>query len=425
MESLEEPPEGLTPHTGDAKRAKLVRVVEAWHLAMGKKPGRYVICLKNGVNMTDPDDVEYEYDTFPVAFYHADRHLTGPWAQSTTSSIYEMLRMANECVQSMANAESKVPKAAIAFDPAEYEDSDVENLGDFQFLRKKDGNTVAGSEPKVLTPAPFDRMNIEWVNWLIKLIHDVAGMPENATSGTREAGIPSAEGQRLIAALANERFAQSSADYVHWVAVDTAKLAIRAMRRMHARDGSFTRHWLKQPKSDSSSVKFMRAIKSDTLAQLDDDKFVLQPAPVGKIMNTPAERMQSAVDAVSRGIIDPKRLPGIQAHLDTPGEVKGLDGQREWIDDVMDSWLFSELDDVDKPGFYRGPLPQFNVEDATLQVLDGFYAADLEIGNDEEESFRVDFFTQFITELDHIAKQKAQFQASLQQQPAAGPEMMQ
>jgi hypothetical protein len=424
LNSCEDPPEGLTPVEGEGKRARMVRLVEVWKLAIGKEPGRYIACIKGGINLTDPDDEEYPYDSFPIATYHADKNLTGPWSQSTTGIMFEALKMLNECVLSMKTAETHTAKTLLIHDPKQLNSQQVNETRDFMSLELATENdtTVSNAPVQFIAPAPFDRMNIEWVNWLIQMIHDMTGMSESATQGTREKGITSAEGQRAVAAIGAERFAQSSSDYIQWLAVDVAKLALRSMKRIHERDGSFTRNWVRSSKGNTSA-KFLRQVSSEVLAGLDENNYVLQAAPVGAERNTPAERSQRAVEAVQYGIIQPDRLPALLEHLDTPGEVSGLDAQREWVENEIDRWLYSPPEELEEPDFYHSPLPQMNLEDATLQVLDAFWRSDIELANDKEEDHRLDFFGQFITELDALAKQKAQFQ--LEQEAAAQPQQAQ
>jgi hypothetical protein len=57
--------------------ADLVRVVEAWHLGVGKKPGRHVVTTSE-CTLTDES---YEQDFFPFAFYHYARRRAGFWGQ--------------------------------------------------------------------------------------------------------------------------------------------------------------------------------------------------------------------------------------------------------------------------------------------------------------------------------------------------------
>lgn len=422
LSAQEEPPEGITPAgSSDAKRAKMVRIVEGWRLTSADgTPGVYMICLKDGFDLTDPEDVEYDYRTFPVAFYNCDKQLSGPWSTSTTALIYELIKIANECTLSMANAEKNMPKAALLLDPEGVEDDDTKILKDFSVFRRKGGKTVAslGNPVQAFNPAMFDRLNIEFVNWLIELAHNVSGMPQSQTASKREEGLPSAQAQRQIAAIASERFAQSVGNYIQWVAVDIPKLAVRAMKRIHDRDGSFMRMWTKESKNNTSA-KFMREISSDVLDDFDDNRYVLSAEAVGGVKNTPADRVQTALEGVQMGAISPDRYQGMIASLDTPGLTPS--GQQEWWDNECDRWMFADPEEVNEPGFYKGPLPAMNLDEASLQVLEAFFQADLELSQDPSEDYRLEFFTQALTEIDYLAKQKAQFTASLgqpQPQPA-------
>lgn len=417
-ERLEEPPEGVSPVQGDGKRARMVRVVEGWRLSSADgTPGAYMICLKDGIDMTDEDDREYDYRTFPVAFYQCDKHLYGPWATSTTSLIYDLVRIANECTLSMAQAEKMVPKALAVVDEEAVEVDDLAAWRDFTRLRRKTGTTVdhvRGNAVEVFNPAMFDRINIQFVDWLIGLAHNVSGMPESQTAAIKESGLPSAEAQRHIAAIASERFQQAVDNYVQWVAVDIPKLALRAQRRIHERDGAFKRNWLKTA-NDNSSAKFMREVSSEVLDDFDDNMYVLQPAAMGGTKDTPADRVQTALEGVQMGMMSPQRYGGVLQHLDTPGEL--MTGQQEFWENEMDRWLFADPEEVAEPGFYQGPLPAMNLDDATMQVLEGFFKAYAELSRDEEEDYRLDFFTQALTEIDALAMQKL---AAMSQAQAAG-----
>lgn len=413
-EAKDLPPKGLTPLGTDTERTKMVRVVEGWRLsAADGTPGAYMIVLKNGVDMTDPDDREYDYKTFPVAIYNCDKHLTGPWSTSTTSLVYDLIRIANECMVSMAKAEASTPKSVMLIDPEGVEEGDADKIRDFMVLRRKSGHTTQSSPVESFNPQMFERMNIEFVNWLIELAHNVSGMPQSQTAAIKESGLPSAQAQRQIAALASQRFAQSSSNYIQWVSVDIPKLALRAMKRIHDRTGSFTRRWTKSSKDNTSSV-FMREISSDVLDDFDDNRYVLEPAAVGGVKGTPADRVQTALEAVQMGSMSPERFNSVQQNLDTPDAL--TDKQAAWIENEIDKWMFADPEEVQQPDFYKGPLPQMrDLEAATLQVFDAFTEADIELSADPDEDYRLEFFTQFLTECDALAKQRAQFTASLGQ----------
>lgn len=412
LAAAEEPPEGLTGLTPDSKRSKMVRVVEGWRVTTGKTVGVYMICIKDGHDLTDPRDREYDYDSPPLAFYHADRHLTSPWAHSTTAAIYHLVKLANEVTLSSATSEKRNPKTLFVYDPESVEEEDVQEMRDWGPVRLKQGQSTAKNPPMVLQPAPFHRQNLEFVDWLIDKAHEVAGMPHTQTAAVREEGIPSAQGQRQMATLASDRQAENQHNYIQWVAVDIPKLALRAMKRIHDRDGEFKRKWIKE---GNTSQRFMREISSSVLEDFEDNRYVLQPAAVGPLKGTPADRVQTALDGVQMGFIDQKRFASILGHLDTPGEIAGIDTQREWVADQIDKWLYADEEQLSRSNFYRGPMMSMSLDDATLQALEAFFEADKDIGDDDEEAFRLDFFTQFMSECDALALRKAQQQAQMQQ----------
>lgn len=419
LSSTEEPPEGLTGLTQDSKRAKMVRVVEGWRITTGNTPGAYMICIKDGVDLTDERDREYDYDSPPLAIYHADRHLTSPWAHSTVTTIYYLIKTANEVTLSCATSEKRNPKTLFVYDPESIETPDTEEMRDWTPIRLKQGAQAAKNKPEVLQPLPFAHGNLEFVDWLIEKAHDVVGVPRSQAAAVREAGIPSAQGQRQMASLASDRQAENQHNYIQWVAVDISKLALRAMKRIHKRDGEFKRNWIKE---GNSSQRFMRQISSDVFDDFDDNRYVLQPAAVGALKGTPADRVQTALEGVQMGYIDQKRFASILGHLDTPGEIADTDTQREWVEDQIDKWLYADEDEFAKASFYRGPMLSMNLDDATLQVLEAFFRADKDIGDDDDESHRLDFFTQFLAEADALAMRKMQSQAMAQQPPAQQPQ---
>jgi hypothetical protein len=416
LKSAEEPPEGLTGLSPDGKRAKMVRVVEGWRVTTGEQKGCYFICIKDGVDLTDPDDREYDYPSPPLAFYHADRHLTSPWAQSTVSVFYHLARVANAVTLSCVTSERRNPKTLFVYDPESVETDDVEEIRDYQPVRLKQGQSTQKNAPQILQPAPFARQNLEFVDWLIEKCHDISGVPRTQTAAVREQGVPSAQGQRHMSALASNRQAEKQHAYIQWVAVDIARLSLRAMKRIHQREGSFTRQWIKE---GTTSHRFMREISSSVLEDFDDNRYVLEPAATGPLKGTPSDRIQTALEGVQMGFIDQKRFAAILGHLDTPGEVAGLNTQREWIEDQIDKWLYADEEELQRPSFYRGPMLSMNLDDASLQVLEAFFQADKDIGDDDDEAFRLDYFTQFLAECDALALRKAQMQQPPPQAQAA------
>jgi hypothetical protein len=291
--------------------------------------------------------------------------------------------------------------------------TDLELIEDNQVIGLKD----MAQQPRFDSPAGFNKDQLLVADRHHQDAYEMSGIPEGKAGSKAEPGVPSAIGQRNVAAFVNKRFASVQTRYVQFTAVDIAELDVRAMHEVYEREGSFSRKWPGGP-------DFFEEVDAEVL-DLDESKYTIQAEAVGGSKNTPQDRVQTAYELWQAGSISEDAYAIAQQDYDTPGQIEEDQTQKEWLKIQMYNWCFSSDEQVDDPNFYKSPLKFMNLEAALLQTIDGLMQAQI----DELEDERMEFFMLFLSDLDAQLKARAQFTASITPQqpqlPVGAPPMAQ
>lgn len=404
-----EPPlEYQPPQTDGYMPPEMVCVYEAWKGAHGGKPGIYIAALDAG----DAEPLiydEYPHEYPPCVKLNITPHLHGPWGHSLTHHIYEDVYRQNAMLASIDHSIEVTNKQTTYVNK--------ERLVDPASVDKVEDNLVVetNGDPReavyVVNAAGFNPAHKEIADSHGAGAHDVAGVSELNSAGQSEPGIPSAQGQRFIAALVNQRYADIQRRYIQAVAVDSSKIIIQILCDIFQEDRKMTRLW---PGQDS-----LREISASVaLKGIETLKYSVTRAAVSGNRNTPADRQQAAYELFQSKVLSPTSYASLQSRgYDLPEELAERDVQHEWFDKQMQGYMFASDKAVQQPDFYKPPLRHIDVPSALLQVIDGFLDAQMQGLEDE----RLEFFLMLLADLDAILASAAATGGQLPQNPSLAP----
>lgn len=408
----EPPDEWKTPTRKGEKLVEYVAVYEGWRGGAGGKPGRYVVCVKNGAAICND---EYPHERPPFVWLGCTPHLYGPLAHSMVHHIYESMKRDNLILSRVDRAISKTNESERWVDKTKLENPEaLSSTDDVKIIF-----TNEAYEPGVVEARGFAPEHLTVADRHYQDAHDISGMSQSHTAGVRQEGIDSAIGQRYVAALVNERFASLQQRYVQAVAVDSAKVIIQVLCEIFDEDPKLMR--LAPGEDTLKEISGKVALRG-----IEQIKYVVRPAAVSGNKGNPADRMQTALELKQLGILSDSALAAMQGQgYDLPEEVDDSDIERQWVDKQIWRWQFASDNDTEDPDFYRPPFEHMKIGQALLQVVQAYLEADM----DDLEPERLDFFFRFMADCASLAPDPATGQAASAGAPmggapgAAGPEM--
>lgn len=380
--ALEQPKErGGLAFVGRTSRAELVPVWEAWAVSVGGKPGRHIVCLRNGTVLADED---WDSPEPPFAFLHTAPALSGFWSSPAVDVIYEESRKANEILYRCDEAHTDSPKQVHYVHEASVNDiNDLTDVDTLTVVKVKTPNY----KPAVENPPPFNRIDLDLLAEHERGMAETLGIADMHTGAKAEPGLPSGVAQREAGQRFDSRHATLHRAFTQWVAVDIGRHMLRAQRALYEEGKAFKRRW--------TGEFFSKDIEAKDFLDLDLECLHVQVKPVSEKKHTPEARVQYAEELLEKGIITHESYMAMVEHYDVPGETKVIKTQRRWVAWQMDRWLLAEDEELNEPNFYQGPRPWFRKADAMVQVTDALMEAELS-GAPQE---RLQYFLDFIAEL--------------------------
>lgn len=380
---------------------QMVCIYEGWHGAKGGKDGTYVAALNHaGVDALKWDD--YPHERPPVVKMVIVPHLRGVWGHSLTHHAFESIYRDNLMLGSIDQSIENTNKQINFIDKNQLvDDSALDGVED-------NVNVYTQGDPRLavytVESAGFHAQHLNVANLHRDDAGKVVGVSEMHSEGKHEQGVDSAEGQRFIAALINERFAAVQRRYVQAVAVDSAKVIIQILCDIYQDDRKLTRHW---PGQDT-----LREVSGAVaLHGIEKLKYVIQPAAVSGDHGSPADRQQTAFELYKSGVLSQNDYSELQSRgYDLPAKLQERDIQSEWLERQIDRWQYASDKDAAKPDFYLPPMRGVDVPTLILKTIDGFMKAQLE----QLESSRQEFYLMMLADLSTLL-------AANQSQPNQNP----
>lgn len=406
----EPPDEWRMPTRNGEKLVEFVAVYEGWRGGREGKPGRKVVCVKNGAAL---ENEEYPSERPPFVWLGCTPHMYGPLSHCMVHHIYESMRRDNLILSRVDKAIQKTNESERWVDQSKLVNPDaLASTDDVKIIL-----TNEPYEPGMVEARGFAPEHLQVADRHYQDAHDISGMSQSHTAGQRQEGVDSAIGQRYVAALVNERFASLQQRYVQAVAVDSAKVIIQVLCEIFDEDPKLMR--LAPGEDTLKEISGKVALKG-----IEQIKYVVQPAAVSGNKGNPADRMQTALELKQLGILSDSALAAMQGMgYDLPEEVDDSDIERQWVDKQIWRWQFASDQDIQEPDFYRPPFEHMKIGQALLQVVQAYLEADM----DDLEPERLDFFFRFMADCAALAPDPATGQAaSVGASPGAlppGPEM--
>ncbi len=381
--------------TGPFFDTPMVKMVSAWRMPFGSFKGRDARFV-GGKSIWWED---YEAPTPPLSFFGINRCLGDTfWSENFIEIMLGALQNVDDVAATAENTMRKSAQTYLVFDKRSTNASDMNNAKDVVSL-PYDGEH--GAKPDIIKAGLLHADYFSWADKNVEMAMRLAGIPDMHVSAQSPEGTDSGRAKRLEASLLPERHARKQRNWRHWVAVDTAKLYVRAARRIGDVEPNWQVTW---PGQD-----FEARVSVDVL-DIDDNDFTMRPYAVSEQKNTPADRAQAAQEMLDRQEITLEQFNIIVTGLyDVPKESKGASIQRRYVLKVCDEILHSDEKVVrDENQYiaqdYLPPPPWINPDAA----LDQGFQIYLQAYMDRVPQNRRNLLRRFLEDLDALSQKKKQ-----------------
>lgn len=369
-----------------------VEVVEGWYFSRGKRKGRHILRIQSETLLDEP----YEYDDSPFTFVGGVRDLAGQWHQTLTRTVAPAICKVNEILEDIDFQRLFTPPRVRYYDPEEHVKADLQTSTDEVELIPVVGLSKGVKPPMDTIPQAFNQQLLDLINFFISHIYGLTGINQFNTAG-QISGDWSGVALRLMKDQLVERFATVQKEFINASVIEAANKILRVTREaLQAEangDGEDTSKAIKSKWKSPSG--FLREIDVSVLSVLDDMEYTVTTYPVSGKKNSPEDRVQLFEDLTKAGITSGDAMLSIIKYYDTFGTVgTSDDAQQRNIEEQIDSWLHDDSEDMDKPGWYIGPVRSMNPVAAIVQVNTAY----LNALTDRVDQDRLDYFERFIAQ---------------------------
>jgi len=360
-------------------------------------PGRHVIAVDGGTILEDV----WEAPDFPIAALWYERAQCGMRGialsdiiETIDEELNDLLGRITKCVRytSMNILYQRVGASAVASVP----DDDCIKI------------EYEGTDPglRFETPEPFSQQHLELLRVHEDAAHRYTGVSQALTTAQKPSGVDAGVAIRMVEDKQSERLSQIWTAFTG-VFPTVAANSIRAVRAIASGDSESGRQFSVRRAGD----QFLNSINWEQV-ELEEDKFVFQLAKAPTIKGTPADRAQKIEEYFARGLISADAYAAAMSSLDTYQIDEDITRQRQIIDQQMETWLDATPEELESGvlesgrDLFQPPHRWMRLEDALVQVVDGYMQAELDQAPDEI----LELFTRWI-ELAHdeiIKKQQRQ-----------------
>jgi hypothetical protein len=398
--------------------ARACTVREAWRLPVsdGDK-GKHAICIDGQTLLVE----EWARDEFPFLIMRWAPHLIGWGAKSLVEEAAATNDELNFTIERMREGERSNAVPVVFYEEESIAD---EHIGSNKIGLAIPVRRAATKMPEYNAPAGYSESTLQWMRLHFEKCFELTGVSQMSASSRKEPGVTAGVALRAIAQMETERFSLIYTAYEQTLAVDLTRHVIACARDVASGPNG------KDFKARWPGRKFLTEIAWSE-ADLEDDRYNIQPEAVPGLANTPADRLQLGQDLFNGGLIGPAAFLRITQMKDVDRELQALNVQHEIVDRYIEQWLEAEPEDEDEGTFrFRGPLPFMDHADAILQCARAYMQAEL----DGAPDWNLEHFTRFIALCDQMIKpppapplaQAAQAPpgAPLPPPPGAGPAPM-
>jgi hypothetical protein len=299
----------------------LVRVIDAYELAVGDVDGRRVLAFDGGVLEERP----WEYERGPFSLMRWEDDVLGALGLSVANDlegIQEELRNTLRMIKRNKNQYG---------DPAVYNDRSnklrrAEMDNNFPF-KVWEGD---GPNPPTILAQPFiAHQMLEWVAMVRESAMEQSGMAKMNVTGERPQNLRSGKAVLTYYDITTERFASVVKNYLQMAAVDQPWQAIRVLRELGKS------HNVKVPAADGRVFYLINWGK----VELQDEQFKVTIKPGSSLPNDPAGREERVGLRMQEGIIDRGEARQLLGWSDLEKFDRLANAQREYLMDIFEEML--------------------------------------------------------------------------------------
>lgn len=362
----------------------LVLIVEAWHLASGKrtKDGKHTIAVQNCTLFTE----DYDKDYFPFVPFRWKDGIIGFWGIGLAEELQGIQREINRLLETIRKTYKlvTVPRVFMKY----------EGKAPTAQLNNEVGAIIKGEAPTFYTPPGLPAEFYMHLERLYTRAYEIAGISALSATAKKPDGLNSGKSLREYSDIESERF----------VTVGQAWEAfyMEAYRQMielakDIRDFSVT----------APSKKFIERIKWSDI-QLADDQFVMQVFPTSMLAKTPEGKLAEVQEMIGAGLIN--REWAIRL-LDFPD----LDSYNSYVNAAFDD-IQDQIDRCLDGKELSPPEPYQNLQ-LGLQMFQSAYLRAKQESVPEE---RLELMRQWMDQAAGMLQRSVQMQQAMAT-PTAGP----
>jgi hypothetical protein len=393
---------------GVRDKARLVRVSEAWRLALSdEKPGAHaMIC--GDIDLAQGEKWTRQFPPFETMVW--EPWFMGAFGTSLVEVAAPICEELNAAFERWAAAERLGSNMIGFYRKGTINPADLESNDTVVWI----GIDPGIDYPVLNTPQTMGEASIQWMNVLERLGYEIPGISKSDATAQKPSGVTADIAIRTVNALGAERFA------VQWQQYERV-MAIGATRQILA--------CVKELEEDGKGV-LMRFPAGGVLQELNSKDFndydvpdeAIQVQVVSGLVNTVADRLDLGEKLYTMGIITKESFKRVVQYKDIDGELSSESEQSTLLAKYIEKWLDAEepvkgkKDQPKKPYSMPVSFKWMNLEEAIVQVGRAAMQAEL----DECPDYNMKFFLDFLKLCDKELSNRAAAQSSLAQTAGGG-----
>ena len=402
---------------GVRDKARLVRVCEAWRMALSdKRPGAHALIVGN-FDLAQGEEWTRAFP--PFEFITWEPWFMGAFGTSLLDIAAPLVCEYNEAFQRWADAEKLGSNQRTYYRKNSCDKAALESNEACIAIEVAEGAEF----PQDSTPQTMGQASIEWQTIVKQLIYEVPGVSQMDATARKEPGITADVAIRTMQNIGAERFAVQWQQYERVMAIGATRQILACVKELEE-DGEGV--VMRFP-----SGKVLEELKSSDFADYDVPDEAIQVQVVSGLVNTAADRLDLGEKLFGMGVISEESFKRIIQYKDLEGELASGNKQGELLDKYIEQWLDAEQVVKGKKGQVKKPLTVpvslkwMSLEPAIVQVGQAAMQAEL----DDAPDYNIKFFIDFLKIADKELQKRAAAQAAMAPQvppgqvgqPATGP----
>jgi hypothetical protein len=392
---IEKAEQAYPDNSGDSQKtaSDQIMLVEGWRLPSSKeaKDGRHMIACSSGYILDEP----WTKEDFPFVFLSYGKRLTGFWGQGLAEQLMGTQVEINKLLITISQAINLVgvPRVFVETGSKVVKAHLNNNIGAIVEYQ--------GTKPQYEVAPCIPQEVYAQLQRLVEYAYQQSGVSALSAAAQKPAGLNSGEAIRNYDDLQTDRFSSLVKDFDN-VFIDLSYQMIHLGSEIAERDGKYQTIY-----PNKNGVQEIDLPKADLLSE---NPWVIQCFDSSSLPRDPAGRMQTIIERIQAGMMDPDTGRRLMGELD----IESSDA----LSNAAQNRILKYLDEIVEEGKYNPPDPFMPIDVAeklVTQYYNLYVASKLE--EDRAQMLR-DFFMQV-----QSLKQAAMPQAPMGiPQPQAVPE---